>query len=82
MGTTEWTVVIAVVGGRLILPLFIPYFPVPALLACLILDSADQGIFQQFPKIPLDGYQRWTSTTSPSPTSPRCATGPTRARSA
>ena len=27
MGTTEWIVVIAVVGGRLILPLFIPYFP-------------------------------------------------------
>ncbi len=59
MGTTEWLVVIAVVGGRLILPLFIPYFPVPALLACLILDSVDQSIFQQFPKIPLDGYQSY-----------------------
>ena len=59
MGTTEWIVVVAVVGGRLILPLFIPYFPVPALLACLILDSADQSIFQQFPKIPLDGYQSY-----------------------
>ena len=59
MGTTEWIVVIAVVGGRLILPLFIPYFPVPALLACLILDSVDQSIFQQFPKIPLDGYQSY-----------------------
>jgi hypothetical protein len=59
MGTTEWIVVIAVVGGRLILPLFIPYFPLPALLACLILDSVDQSIFQQFPKIPLDGYQSY-----------------------
>jgi hypothetical protein len=59
VGTTEWIVVIAVVGGRLILPLFIPYFPVPALLACLILDSVDQSIFQQFPKIPLDGYQSY-----------------------
>jgi hypothetical protein len=59
MGTTEWIVVVAVVGGRLILPLFIPYFPVPALLACLILDSVDQSIFQQFPKIPLDGYQSY-----------------------
>ena len=59
MGTTEWIVVILVVGGRLILPLFIPYFPVPALLACLMLDSIDQSIFQQFPKIPLDGYQSY-----------------------
>jgi hypothetical protein len=59
MGTTEWIVVVLVVGGRLILPLFIPYFPVPALLACLILDSVDQSIFQQFPAIPLDGYQSY-----------------------
>jgi hypothetical protein len=59
VGTTEWIVVILVVGGRLVLPLLIPYFPVPALLACLILDSADQSIFQHFPKIPLDGYQSY-----------------------
>ena len=59
MGATEWTVVILVVGGRLILPLFIPYFPVPALIACMLLDSADQSIFQRFPSIPLDGYQSY-----------------------
>ncbi len=59
MGTTEWIIVIAVVGGRLFLPLLIPYFPAPALLACLILDSIDQSIFQQFPAIPLDGYQSY-----------------------
>ena len=59
MGTTEWIIVVLVVGGRLVLPLFIPYFPVPALLACLILDSVDQSIFQQFPTIPLDGYQSY-----------------------
>ena len=59
MGTVEWIVVVLVVGGRLVLPLFIPYFPVPALVACMILDSADQSIFQQFPKIPLDGYQSY-----------------------
>ena len=59
MGTTEWLVVIAVVGGRLILPLFIPYFPLPALLACLVLDSVDQSIFQAFPNLPLDGYQSY-----------------------
>ncbi|NLE21676.1 MAG: hypothetical protein GX624_02670 [Actinobacteria bacterium] len=59
MGTTEWIVVVLVVGGRLFLPLLIPYFPVPALLSCLILDSIDQSIFQQFPSIPLDGYQSY-----------------------
>lgn len=59
METIEWIVVIFVVGARLLLPLLIPYYPVPALLACLILDSADQSIFQQFPKIPLDGYQSY-----------------------
>ena len=59
MGTTEWIIVVLVVGGRLVLPLLIPYFPVPALLACLILDSVDQSIFQQFPAIPLDGYQSY-----------------------
>ena len=59
MGVTEWTIVVLVVGGRLALPLLIPYFPVPALLACLILDSIDQSIFQQFPAIPLDGYQSY-----------------------
>jgi hypothetical protein len=59
VGTVEWIVVVLVVGGRLLLPLLIPYYPVPALLACLILDSADQSIFQQFPKIPLDSYQSY-----------------------
>ena len=59
MGTTEWTVVILVVGARLFLPLPIPYFPLPALLACMILDSVDQSIFQQFPAIPLEGYQSY-----------------------
>jgi hypothetical protein len=59
VGTIEWIVVVLVIGGRLFLPLLIPYFPVPALLACLILDSIDQSIFQQFPSIPLDGYQSY-----------------------
>ena len=59
MGAVEWTIVVLVIGGRLALPLLIPYFPVPALLSCLILDSIDQSIFQQFPAIPLDGYQSY-----------------------
>ncbi len=59
MGAVEWSVVVLVVAGRLGLPLLIPYFPVPALLSCLILDAVDQSIFQQFPAIPLDGYQSY-----------------------
>jgi hypothetical protein len=59
VGTTEWIVVVLVVGGRLALPLTIPYFPLVGVVACLILDSIDQSIFQQFPAIPLDGYQSY-----------------------
>jgi hypothetical protein len=59
MGATEWTVVILVVGGRLLLPFTIPYWPLPGAIACMLLDSIDQSIFQQFPAIPLDGYQSY-----------------------
>jgi hypothetical protein len=59
MGATEWTVVILVVGGRLFLPFTIPSYPLVGAVACMILDSVDQSIFQQFPAIPLDGYQSY-----------------------
>jgi hypothetical protein len=59
MDALDITIVVLVVGARLFLPLLIPYVPVVGLLACLILDSADQTIFQQFPAIPLDGYQSY-----------------------
>ena len=59
MSEVEYAVVILVVGARLVLPLAIPYFPLPAILACLILDAIDQSIFQQFPGINLDGYQSY-----------------------
>jgi len=59
MGTEEIVVVALVVGARLFLPLVIPYWPLPGVLACMILDSADQTIFQQFPAINLDGYQSY-----------------------
>ncbi|WP_405066494.1 hypothetical protein OG558_32985 [Kribbella sp. NBC_01510] len=39
-----WTVVLA----RFALPLFIPKFPLPAIIACLLLDGVDQSIFQWF----------------------------------
>jgi hypothetical protein len=46
-----------VVAGRFLLPLFIPRFPLPAILACLVLDGVDQTIFQTFTELDLSGYQ-------------------------
>jgi hypothetical protein len=46
-----------VVAGRFLLPLFIPRFPLPAILVCLALDGIDQTIYQQFTDLDLTGYQ-------------------------
>jgi len=59
MGATEWTVVVLVVGARLFLPFTIPKFPLVGSIACMLLDAIDQSIFQQFPAIPLEGYQSY-----------------------
>ena len=48
----------AVVGARFVLPLFIPAFPLPAIIGCLVLDAADQSIFQAFGYDP-PGYQSY-----------------------
>ena len=48
-----------VVGLRFIVPLFIPRFPLPAILLALVIDAADQTIFQQFTNLNLDGYQNY-----------------------
>ncbi len=39
-------IVVAVVASRVIVPLFIPRFPLPAILAALIIDGVDQTVFQ------------------------------------
>ncbi|MGY4768786.1 hypothetical protein ACXC9Q_17885 [Kribbella sp. CWNU-51] len=38
----------SVVTARFVLPLFIPKYPLPAIIGCLVLDAADQTIFQAF----------------------------------
>jgi hypothetical protein len=58
VSTTTTLVFIAVVGARFLLPLAIPYFPLPAVIACLILDGVDQTIFQAFGQDP-PGYQSY-----------------------
>ena len=57
--TTEATIVfVSVVGLRFVLPLFIPRWPLPAVLACLVVDGIDQSIFQAFGFDP-PGYQNY-----------------------
>ena len=50
---------VAVVAARVIIPLFIPRFPLPAIVAALIVDAVDQTIFQTFTNDPLDWYQTY-----------------------
>ncbi len=57
--TTDWLVFVLVVGARFLLPLLIPFYPLPAIIACLLLDGVDQTIFQVFTNLPLDGYQSY-----------------------
>jgi hypothetical protein len=54
----ETFVFVCVIGGRFLVPLLIPRFPLPAIIACLVLDAADQSIFQAFGYDP-PGYQSY-----------------------
>src|SRR4051812_10301863 len=56
MSTGETLVFLAVIGSRFLVPLLIPRFPLPAVLGSLVLDAADQSIFQWFGYDP-PGYQ-------------------------
>ncbi|MEU8818258.1 hypothetical protein [Actinoplanes sp. NPDC048796] len=58
MSAGATTVFLAVVAARFIVPLFIPRYPLPAILAALILDGVDQTIFQTFGYDP-PGYQNY-----------------------
>lgn len=55
--TSDQAVLVAVLTARLVVPLFIPRFPLPAILLALVIDAADQTIFQQFTHFDLAGYQ-------------------------
>ena len=52
-------VFVGVVLLRFAVPLLIPRYPLPAVLACLVIDAADQTIFQAFTDDPLEGYQAY-----------------------
>lgn len=57
VGVQDLLVFWLVVSGRFLLPLLIPRFPLPAILACLVLDAVDQTLFQTFTDLDLSGYQ-------------------------
>ncbi len=75
-------VIVGIIVARLLVPLAIIRFPLPGILACLVLDAVDQTVFQAWRRAPTwpatrATTRRSTSTTSSSPTRPPCATGPT-----
>ncbi|MFC2023471.1 hypothetical protein ACFLT5_01900 [Chloroflexota bacterium] len=55
--TSGWLVFWIVAAARFLLPLTIPRYPLPGIIASLVLDAVDQTIFQQFPGLNLEGYQ-------------------------
>jgi hypothetical protein len=56
---SDLIVLVLVVGARFLVPLLIPRFPLPAILAALVLDAADQSIFAALTDLDLDGYQSY-----------------------
>jgi hypothetical protein len=56
---TDIAIFIFVVALRLLVPLAIPRYPLPAIIAALIIDAVDQTIFQIFTDSPLEGYQSY-----------------------
>jgi hypothetical protein len=44
----DLAIFLIVVGARFLIPLAIPRFPLPAVVAAMLLDAADQTIFQKF----------------------------------
>ncbi|AKB51312.1 hypothetical protein MSBRW_2059 [Methanosarcina barkeri str. Wiesmoor] len=55
--TSDILIFWAVVMLRFFIPLAIPRYPLPAVIASMVLDTVDQTIFQQFTSLPLEGYQ-------------------------
>jgi hypothetical protein len=55
--TSDWVIFWVVAAARFFLPLTIPRYPLPGIVASLVLDGVDQTIFQQFTGLSLEGYQ-------------------------
>ncbi len=57
--SADTAVVVIILAVRFIVPLFIPRFPLPAILVALVVDAADQTILQQLTDLDLDSYQNY-----------------------
>jgi hypothetical protein len=55
--STDASVLGLVIAARLLLPLVIPWYPLPGVIAALVLDAIDQTLFQSFTRLELSGYQ-------------------------
>jgi hypothetical protein len=55
--THDLIIFLIIVGLRLVVPLAIPRFPLPAIIIAMIIDAADQTIFQNYTNLNLDWYQ-------------------------
>jgi len=56
---TDIIIIWAVLSVRFILPLFIPKYPIPAILLCILMDAADMAILQAFTGMDMAGYQSY-----------------------
>ena len=56
-GTISIVVFVLVVASRLIVPLWIPRFPLPAIILAMVLDGIDGGLLERFTAMSADGYQ-------------------------
>jgi hypothetical protein len=59
MDTSDTFVFVVVVLGRLIIPLFIFRYPLPGIIAALLLDAADDTIFQLLTDVTFENYQSY-----------------------
>jgi len=57
--STEWAILFFVTAARLLVPLAVPRYPLPAIFTALLLDGVDQTLFQQFAPAVLEGYQAY-----------------------
>ena len=51
-GTSDMLILFIVIAARLLVPLAIPRYPIPAGIAALVIDGVDQTIFQRFTTLP------------------------------
>lgn len=57
--TLDMVIFVLVVGARFLVPFLIPRFPLSAIIAALIIDAADQTIFEKFTGLDLTNYQSY-----------------------